>query len=143
MEGIGARVAWVFKYRADMHTKNGDTGEAEVSLTHKARQTKKNMLVLVLVTYQQCSDARYLFCLCYILLPSYLFQPTVTGPLMGIATGKSTVAALLAFHDIPIIDADPIARQVVEPGTRAHKQIVKAFGRGALFPASMNPTYSG
>ncbi|KAI9574153.1 P-loop containing nucleoside triphosphate hydrolase protein [Boletus coccyginus] len=67
----------------------------------------------------------------------------VVGLTGGIATGKSTVAALLASHDIPIIDADLIARQVVEPGTRAHKQIAKAFGKGILSPSSVNPTHSG
>jgi len=71
------------------------------------------------------------------------FQPTVVGLTGGIATGKSTVAALLASHDIPIIDADLIARRVVEPGTRAHKQIVKAFGKGVLLPSSVNPTHFG
>jgi len=60
----------------------------------------------------------------------------VVGLTGGIATGKSTVAALLASHDIPIIDADLLARQVVEPGTPAHKQIVKAFGKGVLLPSS-------
>ncbi|KAN0076778.1 Dephospho-CoA kinase domain containing protein [Tylopilus felleus] len=61
----------------------------------------------------------------------------VVGLTGGIATGKSTVAALLASHGIPIIDADLIARQVVEPGTRGHKQIVKAFGTGVLLPSSV------
>ncbi|KAG6371880.1 dephospho-CoA kinase-domain-containing protein [Boletus reticuloceps] len=62
----------------------------------------------------------------------------VVGLTGGIATGKSTVSALLASHDIPIIDADLIARQVVEPGTRAHKQIVKAFGTGVLLTSSVS-----
>jgi len=88
-------------------------------------------------------DARYLFLLCSILSLSYFFQPSVVGLTGGIATGKSTVAARLASHDIPIIDADLIARQVVEPGTRAHEQIVKAFGKGVLLPSSVNPTHSG
>lgn len=71
--------------------------------------------------------------------PDYLLSPTCTvvGLTGGIATGKSTVAALLASHGIPIIDADLIARQVVEPGTRGHKQIVKAFGTGVLLPSSV------
>ncbi|KAG8217958.1 P-loop containing nucleoside triphosphate hydrolase protein [Butyriboletus roseoflavus] len=67
----------------------------------------------------------------------------VVGLTGGIATGKSTVAALLASHDIPIIDADLIARQVVEPGTRGHKQIVKAFGKSVLSPSSVNMSRSG
>ncbi|KAH0826903.1 dephospho-CoA kinase [Lanmaoa asiatica] len=67
----------------------------------------------------------------------------VVGLTGGIATGKSTVATLLASHDIPIIDADLIARQVVEPGTRGHKQIVQAFGKGVLSPSFVNLTPSG
>jgi dephospho-CoA kinase len=74
---------------------------------------------------------------------SHFFRPEVVGLTGGIATGKSTVAALFASHDIPIIDADLIARQVVEPGSSAHKQIVKAFGKGVLLPSSVNPTDSG
>lgn len=48
----------------------------------------------------------------------------------SIATGKSTVSALLASppYNLPVIDADKIARQVVEPGTAGYKQIVSHFG---------------
>ena len=35
-------------------------------------------------------------------------------------------------HGIPVIDADKIARLVVEPGRRAYKQIVRHFGAGVL-----------
>jgi len=56
----------------------------------------------------------------------------VVGLTGGIATGKSTVSALLASHGIPIIDADLLARQAVEPGTRAHRNIVKVFGQEVL-----------
>ncbi|KAI4522116.1 CoaE-domain-containing protein [Schizophyllum commune Loenen D] len=52
----------------------------------------------------------------------------VVGLTGGIATGKSTVSKLLKDADIPIVDADVLARQVVEPGTPALKKIVKAFG---------------
>lgn len=47
----------------------------------------------------------------------------------SIATGKSTVSSILSSspHNLPVVDADKIARQVVEPGTRAYKQIVSAF----------------
>lgn len=50
----------------------------------------------------------------------------------GIASGKSTVSAILREHDIPVIDADIIAREVVEPGKEAYNQIVKRFGRDIL-----------
>ncbi|KKZ60735.1 dephospho-CoA kinase, partial [[Emmonsia] crescens] len=48
----------------------------------------------------------------------------------SIATGKSTVSALLSSppYNIPIIDADIIAREVVEPGTAGYRAIVDYFG---------------
>lgn len=47
----------------------------------------------------------------------------------SIATGKSTVSSLLtsAPHNIPIIDADLLARKVVEPGTPGYAAIVRHF----------------
>ncbi|TFK63767.1 CoaE-domain-containing protein, partial [Pluteus cervinus] len=52
----------------------------------------------------------------------------VVGLTGGIATGKSTVSTLLKAQGIPVVDADIIAREVVEPGTPAFKKIVKVFG---------------
>lgn len=48
----------------------------------------------------------------------------------SIATGKSTVSNLLSAspYNLPVIDADVIARQVVEPGTKAYGKIVGYFG---------------
>jgi dephospho-CoA kinase len=46
----------------------------------------------------------------------------------GIASGKTTVARLFAALGVPIIDADEIARQVVEPGSEGLAQIVRRFG---------------
>ncbi|KAM9909868.1 hypothetical protein OXX69_005029 [Metschnikowia pulcherrima] len=51
----------------------------------------------------------------------------VIGLTGGIATGKSTVSKELARQGIPIVDADVIAREVVEPGKKAYKQVVEAF----------------
>ena len=47
----------------------------------------------------------------------------------SIATGKSTVSSVLsnAPYKIPIIDADVLARRVVEPGTPGYKKIVAHF----------------
>ncbi|KAI5854210.1 dephospho-CoA kinase-domain-containing protein [Tricharina praecox] len=46
----------------------------------------------------------------------------------SIATGKSTVSSYLSStHDLPIIDADLLARSVVEPGTSGYRQILSAF----------------
>src|SRR5699024_251254 len=50
----------------------------------------------------------------------------------GIATGKSTVSNMLTQLDIPVIDADVIAREVVEPGCEAYKKIVDVFGEQIL-----------
>ncbi|RUO97053.1 dephospho-CoA kinase [Jimgerdemannia flammicorona] len=52
----------------------------------------------------------------------------------GIASGKSTVSRILKSQNIPIIDADLIAREVVQPGRRAYQLIVKRFGRDILLP---------
>ena len=58
----------------------------------------------------------------------------------SIATGKSTVSRILHDeHQLPIIDADVLARQVVEPGTQGYKAIVDYFGPltpDLLLPAS-------
>jgi dephospho-CoA kinase len=46
----------------------------------------------------------------------------------GIASGKSTVAAMLSKYDNEIIDADEIAREVVLPGTVGLSKVVAEFG---------------
>lgn len=46
----------------------------------------------------------------------------------GLASGKSTVAALIRARGIPVIDADQIAREVVLPGTEGNEAVVQAFG---------------
>ncbi|MBW2066604.1 MAG: dephospho-CoA kinase [Deltaproteobacteria bacterium] len=53
----------------------------------------------------------------------------VTG---GIATGKSTVAEMLKELGAHLVDTDIIAREVVEPGRPAWKQIVGYFGDSVL-----------
>ncbi|MBI5542516.1 MAG: dephospho-CoA kinase [Deltaproteobacteria bacterium] len=47
----------------------------------------------------------------------------VIGLTGGIASGKSTVARLLAAMGVPVVDADQLAREVVEPGRPAHAAI--------------------
>lgn len=48
----------------------------------------------------------------------------------SIGTGKSTVSDLLRAppYNLPVVDADVLARQVVEPGTPGYRQIVTIFG---------------
>jgi dephospho-CoA kinase len=52
----------------------------------------------------------------------------------GIGAGKSEVSARLAAQGAVVIDADAIAREVVEPGTEGLAKVVEAFGRGVLLP---------
>ncbi|MGC3993837.1 MAG: dephospho-CoA kinase [Propionicimonas sp.] len=52
----------------------------------------------------------------------------------GIASGKSTVAELLAERGALVIDADRLAREVVEPGTPGLAAVVARFGDGVLRP---------
>ncbi|XP_031456886.1 dephospho-CoA kinase domain-containing protein isoform X2 [Phasianus colchicus] len=46
----------------------------------------------------------------------------------GIASGKSTVVAVLRELGCAVIDADVIAREVVQPHLKAYQQIVRCFG---------------
>lgn len=46
----------------------------------------------------------------------------------GIACGKSTVAAMLREHGCHVIEADPLAHEVMAPGTPAHSEVVREFG---------------
>ncbi|WP_432074694.1 dephospho-CoA kinase [Streptomyces wuyuanensis] len=52
----------------------------------------------------------------------------------GIGAGKSEVSRLLASYGAVLIDADKIAREVVEPGTPGLAAVVEAFGPGVLTP---------
>jgi dephospho-CoA kinase len=58
-----------------------------------------------------------------------MFLVGLTG---GIASGKSTVATMLANHENEIIDADEIAREVVVPGSDGLQRIVSEFGSEVL-----------
>jgi dephospho-CoA kinase len=52
----------------------------------------------------------------------------------GIGSGKSTVSRLLAELGAVVVDADLVAREVVEPGTPGLAAVVEAFGEGVLQP---------
>ncbi|WP_328709692.1 dephospho-CoA kinase [Microbispora hainanensis] len=52
----------------------------------------------------------------------------------GIGSGKSEVARLLAARGAVVVDADKIAREVVEPGTPGLAEIVEVFGEDVLRP---------
>jgi dephospho-CoA kinase len=50
----------------------------------------------------------------------------------GIATGKSSVAREFAALGVPVVDADVLAREAVEPGTPGFEAIVARFGHDVL-----------
>lgn len=58
----------------------------------------------------------------------------VIGLTGGIGSGKSTVASIFAEFQIPIIDTDVIARQLVTPGQATLDEIIDAFGDDILLP---------
>lgn len=56
----------------------------------------------------------------------------IVGLTGGIGSGKSTVANLFAQLGVPVVDADIVARQMVEKGSPLLKQIVAHFGEQVL-----------
>lgn len=56
----------------------------------------------------------------------------IIGLTGSIASGKSTVAKMMRDLGLPIVDADVVARDVVEPGTETLKMIVQQFGADIL-----------
>lgn len=52
----------------------------------------------------------------------------------GVASGKSTVSAMLRDLGAVVVDADLLAREVVAPGTDGLAEVVEAFGEGVLTP---------
>ena len=50
----------------------------------------------------------------------------------GIACGKSTVTKTFRRYNIPMIDADIVARQIVEPGSNGLNQMINHFGKEYL-----------
>jgi dephospho-CoA kinase len=52
----------------------------------------------------------------------------------GIGSGKSAVSRMLAERGAVVVDADLVAREVVEPGTPGLQRVVEAFGEQVLTP---------
>jgi dephospho-CoA kinase len=50
----------------------------------------------------------------------------------GLGSGKSTVAALLRGHGFPVLEADAIARELMQPGQSIYGAIVEHFGADVL-----------
>lgn len=64
--------------------------------------------------------------------PAYDPRMLLVGLTGGIGSGKSTVADLLARRGAVVIDADAIAREVVEPGSPTLARLAERFGPGIL-----------
>ena len=58
----------------------------------------------------------------------------VVGLTGGIGAGKSAVSRLLVGHGAVVVDADLVAREVVEPGTPGLDAVVERFGSSLLRP---------
>ena len=56
----------------------------------------------------------------------------IIGLTGSIASGKSTISKMLKERGFPVVDADEIARLVVEPGTEVIKEIANVFGENVL-----------
>ena len=56
----------------------------------------------------------------------------VVGLTGGIACGKTTVAQMFGELGVPVVDADDLAREVVEPGTPGLQRVVDEFGEDVL-----------
>jgi dephospho-CoA kinase len=50
----------------------------------------------------------------------------------GIASGKSTVAAIIEKNGIPVVNADHVAHQALDPGSEVYPKILQAFGSGIV-----------
>ena len=62
----------------------------------------------------------------------------ILGLTGGIATGKSTVSSYLKKLGYPVVDADQIAREIVQPGTIVADQLRTIFGDAIFDGAKLN-----
>lgn len=63
--------------------------------------------------------------------PRATLSVAITG---NIASGKSTVLRAWSREGVPVISADQLAREVVEPGTDGLREVVRAFGEEVIGP---------
>ena len=61
-------------------------------------------------------------------------RPCVVGLTGGLASGKSTVAGLLAKRDIPVLDADAVVHDLYRPGREGTAAVTRIFGAAVLDP---------
>lgn len=60
-------------------------------------------------------------------------KPIIIGITGGIGTGKSTVSNMLIEMGYTVVDADKIARNVLDKGKIGYKKVVEVFGEQILF----------
>jgi dephospho-CoA kinase len=58
--------------------------------------------------------------------------PLLIGLTGGIASGKSLVAGYLEAEGIPVLDTDRIGHELIRPGGRCYRPVVRLFGRSVL-----------
>jgi len=56
----------------------------------------------------------------------------IIGLTGGIGSGKTTVSGMFAARNVPVIDADVIARELLRPGNAAEEEVKTAFGNDIL-----------
>ena len=61
-------------------------------------------------------------------------DPLRIGLTGGIASGKSLIADMFAARGVPVVDTDVIAREVVQPGEPALREIEREFGPDVVSP---------
>ena len=59
-------------------------------------------------------------------------RPCLVGLTGGLASGKSTVARLLAERGVPVLDADTVVHDLYTPGAAGARAVAEIFGPGVL-----------
>jgi dephospho-CoA kinase len=67
-----------------------------------------------------------------------MIQSKIIGLTGGIASGKSTVSTYLKSKGIPVVDADLVSREVVEPGSKGLLLLEIAFGSSMITNGRLN-----
>jgi len=63
-----------------------------------------------------------------------MLRMNLIGLTGGVGMGKSTAAKLFEDRGVPVIDTDLLAREVVQPGTRALEEVRRVFGPSVFAP---------